>query len=481
MRLPLLCVAIAICNLPDASPFSPPLRPSTRVVGPREYRSSATTSSLPLPILNDTILPYPIIDINVDSSVFPSLLPWNNTEATEQIQDLGVLSSSIDTVALARTERHLLPDTSLDYDNINFERYHVVNNIEDITERLLSKQSAAASMTHAYHINKSFSFLDELSKQVQHETNGHTVSRRLLYTTVFHVNQRSSTRNVMGLIRKHSGLFDEPHTNNSISAPIGISIKKSLAKYDIFHWLDHLSEQGEECLVNDVECKYEHKTNTHESCEYESLSLDLIDEIRVPNPGYVRIMKKEEGANTSSRERLWMTGFSLTNQKGELHSFDVGTGRMSTVSDKTASAIKWPNEVESVPKEDIDEDALLVTDGFLVPGKDKGGLYIVKNPGDEDESRFSLTGVTDWFYHKAVWMDLTGDGRLSILAARAKLPLLSNGGGEGQLVWLERPMPHSYDANTGAPLDEDGLPFDPFGPRHMPWKMRYVCCTYDVL
>ena len=461
MHLHLLCVAIAICNLPDALSFSPPLRPSTRIVGPREYRSSATISSLPLPILNDTVLPYPIIDINVDSSVFPTLQPWNNTEATEQIQDLRVLSASIDTV-----ERHL-PDISLDHEHLNFERYHVVNNLVDITDRLLRKRSAAVSMTHAYHINKSFSFLDDLSKQVsiEHETK-HTVSRRLLYTTVFHVNQKSSTRNVMGLIRKYSGLFDVPNTDNSRSAPVGTSIKKSLAKYDIFHWLDHLSEPGEECLVDNVECKYEHKTNTHESCEYESLSLDLIDEIRVPNPGYVRIMKKEEG------ERLWMTGFSLTNQKGELHAFDVDTRRMSTVSDKTASAIKWPNEVESVPKE---EDALLVTDGFLVPGKDKGGLYIVKNPGHEDESRISLTGVTDWFYHHAVWMDLTGDGRQSILCARAKMTLLGNGGGEGQLVWLERPMPHSYDANTGAPLDEDGLPFDPFGSRHMPWKMRYVC------
>jgi hypothetical protein len=77
-------------------------------------------------------------------------------------------------------------------------------------------------------------------------------------------------------------------------------------------------------------------------------------------------------------------------------------------------------------------------------------------------------------------MDLTGDGRQSILAARAMLPLLKgNSGGEerrtpgrGQLVWLERPMPHSFDSKTGTPLDVDGTVFDPFNVRNAPWKLR---------
>eukprot|EP00957_Ditylum_brightwellii_P015908 1198135-Ditylum_brightwellii.AAC.1 len=63
------------------------------------------------------------------------------------------------------------------------------------------------------------------------------------------------------------------------------------------------------------------------------------------------------------------------------------------------------------------DDALLVTDGFLVPGKDKGGLYVVRNPGNKDlEWAISLTGsapvperavggakerdgMDNWFYH----------------------------------------------------------------------------------
>ena len=75
-------------------------------------------------------------------------------------------------------------------------------------------------------------------------------------------------------------------------------------------------------------------------------------------------------------------------------------------------------------------------------------------------------------------MDLTGDGRKSILTARAKRPsirmqqqndneILTTSPSHatsknGQLVWLERPKPFRYDNETGTPLDIDGTVFDPF-------------------
>ena len=113
-------------------------------------------------------------------------------------------------------------------------------------------------------------------------------------------------------------------------------------------------------------------------------------------------------------------------------------------------------------------------------------MYIVRDPGnDESEWRVCLTGgdegrirsthepeEDEWFYHRAIWVDLTGDGRQSILTARAKIPSIlsatsggnQEGGGTkaGQLVWLECPEPHSFHPETGTPLDEDGTLFDPF-------------------
>ena len=87
---------------------------------------------------------------------------------------------------------------------------------------------------------------------------------------------------------------------------------------------------------------------------------------------------------------------------------------------------------------------------------------------------FSLTHAAG----RAVWVDLTGDGRKSILTARAKSPSLlkngksvaNNGLQKGQLVWLEMPRPHTIDESTGTPLEADGTVFDPFSARHTPWK-----------
>ena len=224
------------------------------------------------------------------------------------------------------------------------------------------------------------------------------------------------------------------------------SLEKSLASYDIFHWLTNTERQE---LHGD----------------YEFLSVELLAEIHVKKPGYVNILPKsgagrgmvkaqakegmfswkswknrqlddllgnnilESDEEGEGRERLWVTGFSLTKPRGEIHTVNVETGEIFQVKDRTARAIKWPNEVGSIPTQiyntsalignneetlrgELLEDALLVTDGFLVPGKDKGGLYVVKNPGNEmTEWRVCLTdvrnfqdvtinGEEDWFYHR---------------------------------------------------------------------------------
>ena len=39
---------------------------------------------------------------------------------------------------------------------------------------------------------------------------------------------------------------------------------------------------------------------------------------------------------------------------------------------------KWPNNVETIPFDVFGERAILVPDGFLVPGKGDGGMYIIR-------------------------------------------------------------------------------------------------------
>ena len=313
----------------------------------------------------------------------------------------------------------------------------------------------------------------------------------------------------------------------------GTAVDNSLASFDRFQWLDD-SERDELAdrfsmvsmeLIGEISIKKPGYINVmptngagvsaslrrtvseskgwerwKSSALYERLVYDFLGEQEDASPG----------------ERVWVTGFSLASPKGFLNSIDTETGQFAEVNARTARSILWPNEANAVPanllgvnvrrrhatKDDSKDskvsttpttsvatpentsswqqrnrrsDALLVSDGFLVPGKDRGGLYVIKKPGDPDlEWTVPLTSSDDnWFYHRAVWVDLTGDGRKSVLTARARAPSPTTGTSGGQLVWLETPQPFSYDKATGTPLEEDGTEFDPFDTRHIPWKTRY--------
>jgi hypothetical protein len=106
---------------------------------------------------------------------------------------------------------------------------------------------------------------------------------------------------------------------------------------------------------------------------------------------------------------------------------------------ETVSGFLWPNSVVSVP-ESISPNSVLVADGFLVPFKSTGGLYIIQGiNGDFSVSKpiKISTDKSGWFYHNATFIDINGDGHLDILSARATKGVF--GGTGGELVWLENP------------------------------------------
>ena len=296
------------------------------------------------------------------------------------------------------------------------------------------------------------------------------------------------------------------------------------------------------------------------------------------------VVLEEEEEKKDDDDRLWVTGFSIGGRSGHIYSVDTDLGELESVNGRTKASLLWPNEVTCVPRhiwrkndnnmmstgddDDDDDDttvndqvggqkqqqqqqhasyhqdALLVADGFLVPGKDRGGLYIVKHPGTaEAEWTVRLTSTKDrWFYHRATWIDMTGDGRQSILAARCQVStsfptttnttttgkskrnnnnnnkrarrscpqfvmdgiareqfvldgivngmarhqvvmdgIASGISKQGQLVWLECPQPHSIDVATGTPLEEDGTVFDPLASIHLPWKTHVLTTGPDVM
>jgi len=448
---------------------------------------------------------------------------------------------------IIENEQHnkVSPQTSTnnqqDDDEESFNQYNVINNLESASKRLLNELEITSS-TYTTKSQTSYSSLAKLSKAHHSMLSKSSNMRRQRFVTGKYPLYISVLQNPTN---KWLGLASSQIYLN------GTSIDKSLASTNIYNWLNNKER------INLVD-------------EYELLNIELLAEIYVKKPGYVNILPRggagrslistQEGNNDgdkpffwkswktrrreddlikskldeldnqddvdeNNKERLWVTGFSLTKSRGEMHTVDVESGKVSYVNDRTRKAILWPNEVTSIPKQvypnqkktnpnhtnamkDIKteyEDALLVTDGFLVPGKDNGGLYVVKNPGNSiSEEQICLTGEVqsqNWFYHRAIWMDITGDGRQSILAARAKFPLMKNsnsgssaqhrqdekgtsrsmGKGQGQLVWLERPQPHSFCANTGTPLDADGTIFDPFSVKNTPWKLRILDEGPDVM
>ncbi|KAI2490583.1 hypothetical protein MHU86_23981 [Fragilaria crotonensis] len=254
---------------------------------------------------------------------------------------------------------------------------------------------------------------------------------------------------------------------------------------------------------------------------YQTMSLELIGDLSVKNPAFVNILpthsagstaaaaaassstsKRSTSSTSSSSDRVWITSFSLTESNGQIQSLDSATGKSRCVGSKTSKSMLWPNESNAVPKMFQEgstnpktkyHDALLVSDGFLVPGKNSGGLYVVKNPTNSmHEETVCLTGGSSskdsWFYHKSVWVDLTGDGRKSILTARAQMNSpFGNKTARTQLVWLEMPKPHAVVTDDSSnninqyAVEADGSPFDPFHPQHLPWKSHVLDEGPDVM
>lgn len=311
----------------------------------------------------------------------------------------------------------------------------------------------------------------------------------------------------------------------------GTAPARSLASFGRFQWLD----DAERIL---------------EQQEYGMVSVELLAEINIDRPGYLQILDangagaraaaadleventwqlralkllKQAGTTESvleyyaNRDRLWVTGFSLVGRQGLVTAVDCESCSIIPVNRRSRSTMLWPNEVQHVPAKLLSppletrssdphrptstknrkpqyQDALLVCDGFLVPTKDRGGLYVVKHPGHETESTVCLTKEkARWFYHRAVWVDLTGDGRKSILTARCRVStalsstdasvdgMASGVTKSGELVWLECPKPDRIDDTTGVPLDSDGSVFDPFHPKYLPWQAHVLAAGPDVM
>jgi hypothetical protein len=125
---------------------------------------------------------------------------------------------------------------------------------------------------------------------------------------------------------------------------------------------------------------------------------------------------------TSSVSRLPLQANSLK---------DMSTLKPTIMTTK----INWPNSVTQVPAEIFGAGYVAVGSGFLVPGSTTGAVTVVSL---ENQEQFTIAATKkDYFYHKVLFTDVNGDGRLDAVTARAKKPMI--GSSDGEILWLEQP------------------------------------------
>eukprot|EP00475_Leptophrys_vorax_P004872 TRINITY_DN1290_c0_g1_i1.p1 TRINITY_DN1290_c0_g1~~TRINITY_DN1290_c0_g1_i1.p1 ORF type:complete len:417 (-),score=125.51 TRINITY_DN1290_c0_g1_i1:37-1287(-) len=158
------------------------------------------------------------------------------------------------------------------------------------------------------------------------------------------------------------------------------------------------------------------------------------------NAAFVEVFNLETTADSTPHPVLITTSFGAFSS-GSVYFVDDPKNIWASntgAATESVGGFKWPNSVVPVP-ESISPNSVLVADGFLVPFKDTGGLYIIQGTNGDFGSSKPIKISTDksgWFYHNATFIDINGDGKIDVLSARANKGIFSSG---GELVWLENP------------------------------------------
>jgi len=118
----------------------------------------------------------------------------------------------------------------------------------------------------------------------------------------------------------------------------------------------------------------------------------------------------------------------------------------------TERKVTWPNKLSRVPEEY--GDYIVIPDGFLVPLKSDGNLFLA-------DKRGRVHRVTDnaknKFYHEVEWHDFNGDGLKDILTVRVnKNGFVPGDYDEGDMLWLENPGQAGFEKQWKSHLIAKG-------------------------
>ncbi|KAI9811949.1 MAG: hypothetical protein M1832_000654 [Thelocarpon impressellum] len=200
----------------------------------------------------------------------------------------------------------------------------------------------------------------------------------------------------------------------------------------------------------------------------DTLPTKSLGTLQLSSPGFAAVVS-QEGANS-----LFISSFRAFGSDFVYRINDIArattSGLASLTADRVPGSVTWPNDVTAAPKEVFGSEGVVVGGGFLVPGKSNGGLYFSASSNRASKAWAELISKSGWFYHRALFADVDGDGKLEMVSCRAKKPIF---GGTGTMLvylkpkdatkptgpWIETELGAGCDALfTVADLDGDGTP-----------------------
>lgn len=172
------------------------------------------------------------------------------------------------------------------------------------------------------------------------------------------------------------------------------------------------------------------------------VSFKSLGQFKISEPAFINMSRYED----SGDDFLLISQFSGT--PWAHGSVSVVTGikdaivaeDLSKVSTTKLDSIdfKWPNDVKIIPFDVFEERAIVVPDGFLVPGHKNGGVYVIRMDQTDLTTVIDTVKISpdldNYFYHMGEWIDMNGDGRKDFIIARSNAEA-----GGGRLVWFEHP------------------------------------------
>lgn len=170
----------------------------------------------------------------------------------------------------------------------------------------------------------------------------------------------------------------------------------------------------------------------------DSVAPRLLGAIPLRRPAFLNLVP----ADATGRPMLVVSTFGLfggTDGVWLIRNLGTGIGAPEAITpERLTNQITWPNETLHVPREMFGSEGLIVSSGFLVPGRATGAVHwLPLVPGRTSRPVKLTQDRPGWFYHRAGWKDVDADGALDLVCARARKPIIGAPGGE--LVWLKSP------------------------------------------